>query len=168
MLDDLPGHHRAHVRPAAGVADHGGASADEGDGPVARHLQPLHQSQGHKVAHVQAVGGGVKADVKHGLPVVDDLADLLLVGHLGDQAPGLSVPRRSPSVLLLSSVWGQKKTPLCFTEGDEYRGTTSVYRDLSVAGLVGRARSPGRPCRVTPAYGRLYWSSDVPGGSSGK
>src|SRR5699024_1169703 len=40
---------------------------------------------------------------------------------------------------------GKRKRPLCFTEGDEYRGTTSVYRDLSAAGLVGRARSPGRP-----------------------
>ena len=36
----------------------------------------------------QAVGGAVKADVKGSFAVVDDLADLFLVGHLGDQAAG--------------------------------------------------------------------------------
>ena len=41
-----------------------------------------------EVAHVEAVRRGVEADVEHGLAVVDDLADLLLVGDLGDKAPG--------------------------------------------------------------------------------
>ena len=37
----------------------------------------------------QGVRGAVKADVEDSLAVVDDIPDLLLVGHLGDEAPGL-------------------------------------------------------------------------------
>ena len=89
MVDVLLGEHLAHIRAAGGVANHGGAPANEGDRLVACHLQPLHQGEGHKVAHGQAVGGAVKADVEGGLAVVYHLADFLLVGDLGQQAPGL-------------------------------------------------------------------------------
>ena len=50
----------------------------------------------------QAVGGAVKADVEGGLAVVDHLADFLLVGDLGEQAPGLAVLRTLPCVSVLS------------------------------------------------------------------
>ena len=119
VLDGLPGHHGAHVRAAGGIADHGGAAADEGDGPVARHLQALHQGEGHEMAHVEAVRRGVEADVEHGLAVVDDLADLLLVGDLGDEAPGFQffVDLHGSCSFRLSG--GKRKRPLCFTEGDK-------------------------------------------------
>lgn len=35
--------------------------------------------------HMQAVGRGVKADVKGCLAIVDQFLDFLLVGELGDQ-----------------------------------------------------------------------------------
>ena len=104
VLDGLGGHHTAHVGAAGGVADIAGAAADEGDGPVARHLQPLHQAQGHEVAHVEGVGGGVKADIENGLPLVDHLGDLLLVGHLGNQSAGFQffvTGHRSYSFMLI-------------------------------------------------------------------
>ena len=42
-----------------------GTAADEGDGLIARHLQTLHQAQGHEMTHVQAVCGGIKANIKY-------------------------------------------------------------------------------------------------------
>ena len=86
VLDGLGGHHGAHVAAAGGVAHHAGAAADEGDGAVAHHLQPLHETQGHEVAHVEGVGGGVKADVEGGFAVVDHFSNFFLVGDLGDEA----------------------------------------------------------------------------------
>ena len=88
VLDSLLGHHGAHVGAAGGVADHGGAAADQSNGLVAGHLQPFHQAQGHEVAHVEGIGSGVKANIEGGLAVVHQLPDLVLVGHLGDQAAG--------------------------------------------------------------------------------
>src|SRR5699024_5644604 len=85
VVDVLFGQHLAHIGAAGGVADHGGAAADQCDGLVAGHLQPLHQGQGHEVAGGQAVGGAVKADVKGRLALVDHVDDLL-VGDLGHQA----------------------------------------------------------------------------------
>ena len=82
VLDVLPRQHLAHIGAA------GGAAADQGDGLVAGHLQPLHQGQSHEVAGGQAVGGAVKADVKGRLALVDHVDDLL-VGDLGHQAAGL-------------------------------------------------------------------------------
>ncbi len=88
VVDVLPGEHFPHIGAAGGVADHGGAAADEGDGLVARLLQALHKGQGHEVARREAVGGAVKADVEGGLARVDHLANFVLVGDLGDQPPG--------------------------------------------------------------------------------
>ncbi len=113
MVDVLFGQHLAHIGAAGGIADHGGAAADQGDGLVARHLQALHQGQRHKMAGCQAVRGAVEADVEGGLAVVDQVMDLLLVGDLGDQAAGLQFFVRSCS--FFSSLFcGQrdKKSPL--------------------------------------------------------
>ena len=85
--DVLFGQHLAHVGAAGGIADHGGASADQSDGLVASHLQALHQGQRHKMACGQAVGSAVEADVKGCLAVVDEVDDLL-VGDLRHQAAG--------------------------------------------------------------------------------
>ena len=89
VADGLLGHHGAHVGAAGGIADHAGASADKGDGTVARHLQPLHQAQGHEVAHMEGIGGGVEADIEDRLPLVHHLGNFFLVGHLGDKPTGL-------------------------------------------------------------------------------
>ena len=88
VLDGLLGHHGAHVGTAGGVADHGGAAADQGDGAVAGHLQTLHQAQSHEVTHMQRVSGGVKADIEGSLSVVYKLLDFIFVRYLGDKATG--------------------------------------------------------------------------------
>ena len=88
VIDVFLGEHLPHIGAAGGVADHGSAAADEGDGPVARHLQPLHQGQGHEMTGGQAVGCAVKADVKHRFAFVDHLGDLFFVCHLGHKASG--------------------------------------------------------------------------------
>ena len=149
VLDGLRRHHGTHVRPAGGVADIAGAAADQGDRAVARHLQPLHQAQGHEVAHVQAVRRGVKADIERGLAVVHQLPDLLLVRHLGDEPPGLQflVDLHDLSLLLsVCEIWDRyQKRPLSprGQRARSSRGTTSVR-----AALAGRRL---RPCEHTAA-----------------
>ena len=88
VVDVLLGEHLAHVRAAGGVADHGRAAADEGDGLVSGLLQALHQRQGHEVTGGQAVRRAVKANIEGGLAGVHHFADLIFVCHLGDQTPG--------------------------------------------------------------------------------
>ena len=44
VVDVLLGEHFTHIGTAGGVADHGGAAADQGNGLIAGHLQPLHQA----------------------------------------------------------------------------------------------------------------------------
>ena len=63
MLDGLLGHHGTHIGTTGRVADHGGTAANQGDGPVSGHLQPLHQAQSHKVAHMEGVSGGDRKSV---------------------------------------------------------------------------------------------------------
>ena len=107
----LLGQHLAHIGTAGGVADHGGAAADEGDGLVACHLQALHQGQGHEMSGGQAVGGAVEADVEGSLAVVDEVDDLL-IGDLGHQTAGFQFfvqsHKKFPPVL---SGRGKNKTP---------------------------------------------------------
>ena len=86
VLDVLTGQHLAHIGSARGVADHGGAAADQGDRLVARHLQALHQRQRHEVPCRQAVRRAVKADIERRLARVDHRLDLFLVGQLGEKS----------------------------------------------------------------------------------
>ena len=106
----LLGEHLAHVGTAGGVADHGGAAANQGDGAVAGHLQPLHQGQGHKMAGGQAVSSAVKADVECCLAVVDEVNDLF-VGDLRHQAAGFEFFVQSHRKILLFLGQREKKTP---------------------------------------------------------
>ena len=85
VLDGLLRHHLAHVGLAGRVADHCRTAADEDDGLVARHLEALHQAERHKVSHVQAVCGGVEADVEGCLAGIHQFFDFLFVGHLCDE-----------------------------------------------------------------------------------
>ena len=89
VLDGLGRHHGAHIASAGGVSNHSGTAADQGDGPVARHLQPLHQAQGHEVAYVKGIRSGIEADIEYRLARIDHFRDLFLIGDLGDQPPGL-------------------------------------------------------------------------------
>ena len=88
VLDGLLSHHRPHIRTAGGVSDHSSTTANEGNGLIASHLQPLHQAQCHKVSNMERVSRGIKANIERSLAVVDHLADLFFIGHLGDQAAG--------------------------------------------------------------------------------
>ena len=85
VLDGLLRHHLAHVGLAGRVADHCRTAANEDDGLVARHLEALHQAERHKVSHVQAVCGGVEADVEGCLAGIHQFFDFLFVGHLCDE-----------------------------------------------------------------------------------
>ena len=66
-----------------------GAAADQDDGLVSGHLEPLHQAECHEMPHVEGVGGWVKADIKPGIAIVDELPDFRFIRHLGDQTSGL-------------------------------------------------------------------------------
>ena len=89
VVDLLHRHHLAHVRPAGRITDHTGTAAHQRNRTIAGHLQPLHQAQRHKVAHMQAVCRRVKADIERGLPRVHKLSDLLFIRYLRQKSPGL-------------------------------------------------------------------------------
>ena len=82
----LLGHHLAHVSTSRRISYHAGAAAHQGYGLVARHLQPLHQAERHKVAYVQAVRRRIESDVKGGLARIDHVPDLFFVSDLGKEA----------------------------------------------------------------------------------
>ena len=103
MLNVLPGQHFAHIRSAGGVADHGGAAANKSNRLVTGHLQALHQGKRHEVPGGKAVGGTVKTDVKGCLAMIDHVADLILIGNLGNKAPGYKFFINSHFVLLFHS-----------------------------------------------------------------
>ena len=85
FADGFAAHHLAHVALAAGIADHGGAAAAQGDRPVPGALQMRHGHDGDVVAHMQAVRRGVKAHVEgHGL-ALQRLVEVVLKGDLRDE-----------------------------------------------------------------------------------
>jgi hypothetical protein len=73
------------------VADHAGGAADDGDRAVPGQLQPALDGERHQVADVQRAGGrvvpGVVGDVAGG----QGRAQLVGVGHVGDQAARLQL-----------------------------------------------------------------------------
>ena len=112
MGDVLLGQHLAHVGAAGGIADHGGAAADQGDGLVASHLQALHQGQRHEMACGQAVGSAVEADVKGRLAVVDEVADLSSSVTCATRPRALQFFVQSHEFFLLFCGQRDKKRPL--------------------------------------------------------
>ena len=82
------GHHLAHIGTAGWVANHCGTAADEGNWLVACHLQTLHQAQRHEVTYMEAIGSGVKANVKGCLAVIYHLSNFFFIGYLCQQATG--------------------------------------------------------------------------------
>ncbi len=80
-------------RLAARVADHAGGAARDGDGSMARELEPAQDEQADQVAEVEAVGGGVEADVKRdrGRARREQALQLVAVGHVGDQPAPMEV-----------------------------------------------------------------------------
>ena len=67
----------AFGRLSAGIADHAGAAAGQGDGMVAETLQAGQGDQGHKMPDVQAVAGGVEAVVDGDLFLEQQVLDAL-------------------------------------------------------------------------------------------
>ena len=120
MLNRFHRHHLAHIGAPGGVAYHSSAAAQQGDGPVARLLQSLHQAQRHKMAHMKGIRSRIKADIKGRLSVVDQLPDLLLICHLGNQAAGcqfvvnLHFPFLSFGFLSCSLYWAMSFCTACF------------------------------------------------------
>ena len=85
VFNGFPGHHLPHIGLAGRISDHAGAASQQNDGLVARHLESLHQAQRHKVAYMQGICGGVKADVEGCFAGVDQFLDLLFIGELCQQ-----------------------------------------------------------------------------------
>ena len=84
-VDLLHAQQLAHLVLVGGIANHAGPPTYDGDGPVA---MPLNVGQGHdrhQMAHVKAVGAGIKADVA-GDGLFDHGADALCIGRLFDKA----------------------------------------------------------------------------------
>ena len=63
MLRDLLARADSLLALAAGVADHAGRAADDGDRRVPGQLEAAQQHSGNKMADVQAVGRGIEAGV---------------------------------------------------------------------------------------------------------
>ena len=82
VFDGFLGQHLTHIAAAGGVADQSRAVTDQCDGLVAGHLQTSHQTQGHKVSHMQRIRRAVKANVESRLAVVDHVTDLFLIRNL--------------------------------------------------------------------------------------
>ena len=87
--DGLLGEDRPHLGLSAGVADHGRARADEGDGPVPGPAQVGHGHDGDQAPGVQAGGRAVVADIEGDPALAEHLPHGLFVGHLGDESAGL-------------------------------------------------------------------------------
>jgi hypothetical protein len=82
---------RPLARLAAGVPDEPGPPADEDDGPVAGALDPAQHHESQEAPHVEAVRGGVEADIgpsarRHEMPI-----GLGGVGNVADEAPPLEI-----------------------------------------------------------------------------
>ena len=88
VVDLLRGHHGPQIAPARGIPDHTRAAPHQGDGPVARHLQTLHQAKRHEMSHMEAVCRGIKTDIESRFSIIDQFLDLLLVRQLGQQPSG--------------------------------------------------------------------------------
>ena len=86
LVDLLRGHHGTGVGAAGGVAQHGGAAADEDHRGVAVLLHVHHDDDLHKVAYVQAVRRGVEADVELHLLLAQQVADAFVIRGLFDKA----------------------------------------------------------------------------------
>ena len=82
----LGGHHPAHIALAGGVADAGGAAAQEDYGEMACALHVGHCHQCYIVTDMQAVGSRVIADIKGCLFLSQELAELFGVGALLEKA----------------------------------------------------------------------------------
>jgi hypothetical protein len=86
FVDLFLGEDLAHLRLAAGVADHGRPAAHQGDGLMAVSLHMGQRHDGNKAPDVEARGRRVEADVAtHGL-AGENAPGLGLVGHLLHEA----------------------------------------------------------------------------------
>ena len=162
MLDRFRGHHLAHIGSSGGVADHAGAAADQRDRTVARHLEPFHQAERHKVADMERVGGGVKTNVEGRFTVIDQLLDQFLVRYLRNKAAGFQFFVTGHKNDLLSEIFrGMKKSsaPIDRTE-DEMSSKHPCYHLSLPASHDNRPhREPAFSSAVTGIPGIPYWTN---------
>ena len=78
----LKGHHAAHIALAGGVAYYGGAAAQQYYGQMPRTLHMSHGHKGNVMADMQAVCGGIKANIKGDFFLAQQLVQLLGMGTL--------------------------------------------------------------------------------------
>ena len=88
MLNGLRCHHLTHIGTSGWITDHGCTTADQRDWLVSCHLQTFHQTQCHKMSHMQTVSCRVKTDIKYCFSIVDEFLDFFLIGYLCDQTSG--------------------------------------------------------------------------------
>ncbi len=81
-------HHLSHIGTTGWITDHGRTTADQRNRLVSCHLQTFHQTQCHKMSHMQTVSCRVKTDIKYRFSIVDEFLDFFLVGYLCDQTAG--------------------------------------------------------------------------------
>ena len=84
MVDGFHRHHLAHIASARGVAHHGGAAAQKGDGTMTGLLHMHHDHDLNKMTDMEAVRRGVKADIERDLLFFKKFFDLIFVGALFD------------------------------------------------------------------------------------
>ena len=121
-------------------------------------LHMRHHHHLHKVAHVQAVRRGIKADVEGDrLAPSQQLADFLLVGGLGDHAAGLQFVVHIHVLTIPFRSFGagrQQKTP----SAKPAEGGNTAVPPLFTHSLRNRPHghlSDQCPCAVTCAHGSL-------------
>ena len=88
MCDGFCSHHGTHVGTTGGITNHSGAATNQRNGFVTSHLQTLHQAKRHKMAYMQGICCGIKANIESGLAIIDHLSDFFFIGNLGNQATG--------------------------------------------------------------------------------
>ena len=82
MVDGFHRHHLAHIASSRGVAHHGGAAAQKGDGSMAGLLHVHHHHNLNKVADMETVRCGVKADIERDFLFFKKLFDFVFMGAL--------------------------------------------------------------------------------------
>ena len=86
MVDGFDSHHFTHIGFAGGVADHACAAAHQADGAVAAALHVRHSHNGQEMPNVQAVRGGVDADIEGDTAFFKKRLDFLFMRQLFDKA----------------------------------------------------------------------------------
>ena len=86
MVDGFDSHHFTHIGFAGGVTDHACAATHQADGAVAAALHVRHSHNGQEMPNVQAVRGGVDADIEGDTAFFKKRLDFFFMCQLFDKA----------------------------------------------------------------------------------